>query len=114
MGIYAQKADIELAKRILGACAELDLNREESNVHLISHLVRANKLDLHTACEVASIITSEMLHIDSATTYVLKRTEFIEVEAKSVDDAQEKIGNGEGEHVHETEVIYRESNGEPD
>lgn len=60
----------------------------------------------------ATGITSEMLHVEPAT-YVLKRTEYIEVEAKDPDDALDRFQNenGGGEHVHEVEEIYLKSDG---
>ena len=40
--------------------------------------------------------------------WILKRTEYIEVEANCEDEANELINQGKGEHVHETEELYQD------
>ncbi len=38
--------------------------------------------------------------------WILKRIEFIQVEAKNEDEALDLFGEGKGEHTHEIEEIY--------
>ncbi len=38
--------------------------------------------------------------------WILKRIEFIQVEAENEDEAHDLFEKGEGEHIHETEELY--------